>query len=85
MYENLEYQRQELINLINFDKILKDKYCAYIGYINANYFFHEAMYSLHKGDKKLALKQFGSAILKGKGFLFSKRSLGFARNFLFKS
>jgi glycosyltransferase involved in cell wall biosynthesis len=84
MYENLEYQRQKLIELLEGNSIIKTRYQKYIGYVNANYYFHEAMYSLHKKEKKAAMQQFIHAVLNGKGFLFSKRFFGFIKNFLFK-
>jgi glycosyltransferase involved in cell wall biosynthesis len=83
MYENLEYQRIKLLSMIHTDKLLAVKYQPYLGYINANYFYHEAMYSLYKGKRKEALIEFVRAITKGEGFVFSRRFFGFIKNFLF--
>jgi len=84
MYENLEYQRKELMRLIDNDEVLADRYWKYRGFINANYYFHQAMYSLHKKQKPEAWKQFMRAVVRGRGFVFSKRFFGFIKNFLFK-
>lgn len=85
MYENLEYQRQELMQLIENNIVLNEKYWKYKGFINANYYFHEAMYSLFKKQRKVAWKQFMKAVTKGKGFVFSKRFYAFLKNYLFKT
>lgn len=85
MYENLEYQRKELNQLIDNDAVLKERYGKYWGYVDANYYFHEAMYSLHKKEKETARKQFLQAATKGNGFVFSKRFLAFIKNYLFKA
>lgn len=82
MYENLEYQRCKLIEMIESDPVLRSTYGDYIGYINANYFYHQAMYSLHKRRKKAALQQFSQAIFDGKGFVLSRRFPGFVKNFV---
>jgi glycosyltransferase involved in cell wall biosynthesis len=84
MYENLEYQRIKLISLITDNEDLKRKYKPYAGYINANYYFHQALFSLHKKDRAKAFHQFLTAATKGQGFLFSDRFFGFIKNFLFK-
>lgn len=81
MYEDLEYQRQVLTGMINTDPVLKEKYSPYIGYVNANYYFHRAMYSLHKRKQVQALKEFMLALTKGKGMFPSKRFFAFGKNF----
>lgn len=85
MYENLEYQRKELISLIDQNDKLKESYGRYKGYINTNYYFHEAMYSLHKKQKSVAWKQFMKTVTQGQGFVFSRRFLAFIKNYFFKA
>jgi glycosyltransferase involved in cell wall biosynthesis len=84
MYENLEYQRRKLVELIEEDSVMRERYTEYKCFIDANYYFHEAMYSLHKKKKAEARQQFMNAVVKGKGFVFSKRFFAFIKNFLFK-
>lgn len=85
MYENLEYQRRELMQLIDGDAVLKERYWKYKGFIEANYYFHETMYSLHKKERKVAWRQFINAVKYGKGFFFSRRFLAFIKNYLFQA
>lgn len=85
MYDNLEYQRKELMSLIDRNESLKECYGQYKGYINANYYFHEAMYSLHKKQKSVAWQQFMLAVTQGQGFVFSRRFLAFIKNYFFKA
>ena len=82
MYDNLEYQRQELVHLIESSEIYRLIYKEYIGYVNANYYYHQAMYSLYKNERKLAWGQFCLTVTKGHGFLFSRRFFGFIKNYL---
>lgn len=82
MYENLEYQRQQLVCMIGNDPIMKAKYGHYIGYVNANYFFHQAIHSLHKQKHAEAWREFRQSLTNGKGMLFSKRFAGFLKSFL---
>jgi glycosyltransferase involved in cell wall biosynthesis len=81
VYKNLEYQRQKLVGMIRSDELLLHKYHSYIGYINSNYFFHQAMYALFKNRKREALGFLSKSIVEGKGMLFSKRFLAFTRNY----
>ncbi len=83
MYENLEYQRLYIINMIERNEKLRGKYLPYLRYINANYYFHQAIYALHKKQKRKAIKLFADAILKGKGTLFSIRTPAFIKNIIF--
>jgi glycosyltransferase involved in cell wall biosynthesis len=82
MYENLEYQRQQLTGMIASDAVLREKYTPYIGYVNANYYFHRAMYSLHKTERMQALQEFTLALTKGQGMFLSKRFFAFIKNFV---
>jgi len=81
MYENLEYQRQQLVSMIGIDPAMKEKYWPYVGYINANYFFHQAIHSLHKRKRKEAWNEFMQSLAEGKGMFFSKRFFAFLRRF----
>jgi hypothetical protein len=82
MYENLEYQRMRVISMIETDPLLLRQYREYLGYINANYFWHEAMYSLSRGDRRSAWELFVRALADGRGMFLSRRSLGFLKKFL---
>jgi glycosyltransferase involved in cell wall biosynthesis len=81
MYENLGYQKDQIIGIIQKDPVLLGKYKNYIGYIHANYYFHQAIHSLHKGEKSRAFNYFVKSVVKGKGMLQSKRSPAFIKNF----
>ena len=83
MYENLGYQKDQIIKLIQKDPILLSRYSKYIGYIHANFYFHQAIYNLHKKQKLEAFTQFAKSIIKGKGMLLSKRFPAFIKNFAF--
>jgi len=81
MYENLEYQRVQLLQMIQSDPVLLSRYKRYLGYINANYFFHYAWYLMNIRKRAGSLKQFGLSLVKGRGNLFSKRFFAFTKNF----
>lgn len=80
MYDNLEYQRWQIIGMIEGDPVLHEKYKNYIGYINTNYYYHQAIHSLQMNKRYMAVRFLGKSIIKGKGVFFSKRFFAFIKN-----
>jgi glycosyltransferase involved in cell wall biosynthesis len=81
MYNNLDYQRKQIISMIQTTPALREKYGNYIGYINANYYFHQAIHSLHIGKRRQAGNHFSKSLTNGKGMFFTKRFFAFIKNF----
>jgi len=50
MYANLEYQRRKILSSIESDPVMHARFGLYLHLINANYYYHQAMFQFHLGN-----------------------------------
>lgn len=49
MYANLEYQRRKVLSAIESDPVMNARFGLYLHLIDANYYYHQAMFQFHLG------------------------------------
>lgn len=73
MYFSLEFQREQIIAAIHNNPPMKEKYGAYIHYINSNFYYHQAMFQFHLGNTGKGLGLLAKTVFAQPGILVKRR------------